>query len=93
MNPTAGADYTVYVHGFDVNGTASFTLFSWQVGSAPAGNMTVSAPTTATIGVTGTIGLSFSGLAPNTKYLGSVAYTTAGVTTTTTPTVVEVNTP
>ena len=36
--------------------------------------MTVTAPATATIGATGTISLSFSGLTAGTKYLGSVAY-------------------
>ena len=36
--------------------------------------MTVAAPTTATIGGTGAINLTFSGLTAATKYLGSVAY-------------------
>jgi hypothetical protein len=74
-DPAAGG-YTVYVHGWGVPppGPATFTLFSWLLGSADAGNMTVTAPATATTGETGTIGLSFNGLAPGTKYLGSVAY-------------------
>lgn len=74
-NPAAGA-YTVYVHGWGVPppGPTTFTLFSWLLGSADAGNMSVTAPATATTGETGTIGLTFSGLAPGTKYLGSVAY-------------------
>ena len=68
-------DYTVYVHGFAVDGDGSpFRLHTWLLGSAAAGNMTVTAPAAATTGVTGTIGLSFSGLTPGTKYLGSVAY-------------------
>ncbi len=32
VNPVAGADYVVYVHGFGVPGTADFTLFSWLLG-------------------------------------------------------------
>ena len=36
--------------------------------------MTVAAPATATIGGTGAINLTFSGLTAATKYLGSVAY-------------------
>jgi hypothetical protein len=36
--------------------------------------MTVSAPPTTTIGGTGAINLSFSGLAAGTKYLGSVVH-------------------
>jgi hypothetical protein len=89
LNPTA-ATYTVYVHGFAVpGGTANFTLFSWQLGSTAAGNMSVSAPATATIGATGTINLTFSGLAAGTKYLGSVAY--SGSTGLPNPTIVRVN--
>ncbi len=52
---------------------ASFTLHHWVLGSTAAGNMSVSAPTSATIGTTGAINLTFSGLAAATKYLGSVA--------------------
>lgn len=75
LNPLAAA-YTVYVHGFAVTGTATFRLFSWLLGSAAAvpSNMAVTAPATATLGSTGTIGLTFSGLVPGTKYLGSVLY-------------------
>ena len=51
LNPAAGT-YTVYVHGFGVTGTANFTLFSWLLGSTAAGNMTVSAPSSATTGAT-----------------------------------------
>lgn len=76
VNPAAGSDYIVYVHGFGVPapGTANFTLFSWLLGSTSEPNMAISAPTTATLGRTGAISLSFSGLVPGTKYLGSVAY-------------------
>jgi len=88
-NPPAGT-YTIYVHGFNVPSTASFTLFHWLLGSASAGNMTVSAPNPVTQGATGTIGLTFSGLAGNTKYLGSVAYSgSAGLPN---PTIVRVDT-
>jgi hypothetical protein len=74
-NPTAAAaNYIVYVHGWGVPGTASFTLFHWLLGTADAGNMTVTAPATATTGERGTITLNFRNLAPGTKYLGSVAY-------------------
>ncbi len=75
VNPAAGK-YTVVVQGFAVPGNsgANFTLFSWALGSASAGNMTVTAPATATTGATGTIGLSFTGLAAGNKYLGAVAY-------------------
>jgi hypothetical protein len=90
LNPTA-ATYTVWVHGFAVPGSASFTLFTWVLGSADAGNMVVSAPSAATLGASDTIFLSFTGLAPATKYLGSVAY--GGVAGLPNPTIVRVDTP
>ncbi|MCI0350063.1 MAG: S8 family serine peptidase, partial [Acidobacteriales bacterium] len=99
--PIQAGTYEIYAHGFNVPGgaTADFTLFTWVLGSASAGNMVVSAPTTATAGTTATIGLTFSGLAPATKYLGSVAYSgTQGtpptaVTGMPNPTIVRVDTP
>ena len=90
VNPPVG-NYTVYVHGFGVPGTANFTLFSWQVGATSLGNMTVTAPAAAVTGANGTINVSFSGLAPGTRYLGSVAY--GGSTGLPNPTIVSVNTP
>ena len=72
-NPAAG-NYTVYVHGFAVAGTSPFTLYTWLLGLEPAGNMTVTAPAAAVTGTSGTVNLTFSGLASGTKYLGSVAY-------------------
>jgi hypothetical protein len=88
LDPAADT-YTVYVHAFNVTGTVNFKLFSWLLGGAPAGNMTVTAPATATLGATGTIGLSFSGLTSGTKYLGSVAY--SGSTGMPNPTIVRVD--
>ena len=70
---------------------ANFTLFSWVLGSTSARNMTVSAPGTATTGTTGTVGLTFSGLASGKKYLGSVAY--GGAPNLPNPTIVRVDTP
>jgi hypothetical protein len=88
LNPPPDT-YTVYVHGFNVTGTANFTLFSWLLGSASAGNMTVSAPASAVLAGTGTINLTFSGLTAGTKYLGSVAY--SGVAGLPNPTIVRVD--
>jgi hypothetical protein len=73
-NPVPG-DYTVYVHGWQTDGAeANYTLFTWLLDTVDAGNMTVSAPSSAVTGASGTISLSFSGLVTATKYLGSVAY-------------------
>jgi subtilisin family serine protease len=91
VNPPAGT-YTARVVGFAVPvGAADFTLFSWTLGSTSAGNMTVAAPATATLGQTGNIGLTFSGLAAKTKYLGSVAY--GGASGMPNPTIVRVDAP
>jgi hypothetical protein len=88
LNPAADT-YTVWVHGFAVTGTANFTLFTWVLDSTDAGNMVVTAPAAATLGTTGVINLTFSGLTPGTKYLGSVAY--SGVAGLPNPTIVRVN--
>jgi hypothetical protein len=59
----ADATYRVWVHGFATDGPDShFTLFDWVLGSAAAGNMTVLAPASATLGTSGTVSLNFSGL-------------------------------
>jgi subtilisin family serine protease len=93
LNPPAGSDYVVYVHGYATAGGAPspFKLYDWLLGTADAGNLTVTAPATAAIGAGGTVSLAFSGLAPATKYLGSVAY--AGVAGLPNPTIVRVDTP
>ena len=83
---------TVYVHGWGLPaGSSPFKLYQWSLGATAAGNMTVSAPATATLGGTGSVSVSFSGLAPATKYLGSVVYDgAAGMPS---PTIVRVDTP
>jgi hypothetical protein len=73
LSPPAGT-YTVVVQGWGVVGSSPFKLHTWLLDSAAVGNMTVTAPATATIGGTGTIDLHFSNLTVGTKYLGSVAY-------------------
>ena len=90
VDPEAGT-YTVVVHGWGVVGSTPFTLHHWLLGSASAGNMTVTAPTSATTGATGTISLGFSGLAAAKRYLGSVAY--AGADGMPDPTIVRIDTP
>jgi hypothetical protein len=79
------------VQGWGVAGSSPFKLHTWLLGSTDAGNMTVTAPAGAVIGATGTIALAFNGLAPATKYLGSVVY--AGAVGLPNPTIVRVDTP
>jgi len=88
LNPAAGT-YTVVVQGWGVVGSTPFKLHAWLLGSADEGNMTVTAPAAATLGETGTISLTFSGLTAGTKYLGSVAY--GGVAGLPNPTIVRVD--
>jgi subtilisin family serine protease len=83
-NPTA-ATYRLFVHGWETDGPdASYSLHSWALGTADAGNLTVTGPATATIGGTGTVNLSWSGLDAGKRYLGAVLYqegaTTHGTT-------------
>ncbi len=88
-NPPAGV-YTVRVDGFAVPvGAASFKLFHWALGSTAAGNMTLTAPASATLGTTGAIGIATSGLTAGTKYLGSVVY--GGVPVPANPTIVRID--
>lgn len=85
----AAATYTVVVQGWGVAGSSPFKLHTWLLGSAAAGNMAVSAPAAATLGASGAVNLSFSGLTAGTKYLGSVAY--SGATGMPNPTIVRVD--
>ena len=72
--PEAG-DWTLIVHGFETDGAdAVFDLFTWLVGDADAGNLTVTAPPSAIVGATDEITVAWSGLAPATRYLGIVGY-------------------
>jgi subtilisin family serine protease len=74
--PAAGANYRLFVHGWETDGPdASYSLHSWALGTADAGNMTVSGPATATIGSSGTVDLSWSGLEAGKRYLGQIRYT------------------
>jgi hypothetical protein len=90
VDPTA-ATYTVVVQGWGVVSSSPFRLHTWLLDNTSAGNMTVSAPASATTGAVGAISLNFSGLAAGTKYLGSVAY--SGVAGLPNPTIVRVDTP
>jgi hypothetical protein len=74
-SPAAGT-YKLYVHGWETDGAdAVYTLFSWLVPTTAAGNMTATSSTsTATVGGTANITVSWSGLTAGTKYLGRLSY-------------------
>jgi len=74
-SPPAG-DYYVFVHGWETDGPdAYYTLFSWAVPATPGStNMTLTAPTAATLGETEAITVNWFGLDAGTKYLGGVSH-------------------
>ena len=74
-NPTGGAiALTVVVQGWGVVGSTPFKLHEWYIGAGPVGNMTVTAPATATTGATGTITVTPAADLPAGMWLGSVVY-------------------
>ena len=72
INPT-GALYRVFIHGFETDGPdANYTLFSWIVPEADAGNLMVTAPSSVTAGNTYPITGTWGGLAAGRVYLGTL---------------------
>ena len=69
--------YVVVVHAYETvgGGNAKGFLFDWIV-EGPAGNMTASGPSTAVLGATGTVDMSWEGLlaGPAQKHLGAVSH-------------------
>jgi subtilisin family serine protease len=74
VNPAAGT-LTLWVHGYAVAKPAtSFQVWTWTVGTADAGNLAVTAPSTAVTGTTGTISVTASPNLASGKWLGTIAY-------------------
>lgn len=70
-------NYTMYVHGWSTGGAElGFTGHSWNIPlTSGTGNLAITdAPTEAVTGETGTIGLSWSGVAPNSTAIGAVSH-------------------
>jgi len=73
-NPAA-ATYRLFVHGWQTDGPdANYSVHAWALGTSDAGNMTATGPAAATTGGSGTVNLSWSGLATGQKYLGAIDY-------------------
>ncbi len=67
--------YLVVIHGFETDGPgARFTLSSWVLGTARAGNMALVAPTKAKLNTQASLRLTFSKLSKGVRYLGAIAY-------------------
>ena len=83
-NPTA-ATYRLFVHGWQTDGPdANYSVHAWALGTSDAGNMTATGPSAATTGGTGTVNLSWSGLAAGQKYFGTILYQDGATTHATT---------
>ena len=76
----ANDTYTMVVHGWSVpNQPLPYTLSFWDVSATPGGSLSVdSAPAAAVIGTTGTVDVSWSGLAAGVRHLGAVSHSDAG---------------
>lgn len=75
-NPADGT-WTVYVHGWSTpGGDSDYDLYSWQISATPGGNLVVdNAPSSATLGTTGTIDVSWTGASLGQWHLGAVSHT------------------
>jgi subtilisin family serine protease len=69
--------WTVWVHGWlTPGGDSDYDMYTWDISQTPGGNLTIdSAPTSATIGATETIDVSWSGAAAGSWHLGAVSHT------------------
>ena len=85
--PGGRGDAQTYVESIANGGFESGSFVGWSV----TGEMSTSLASAPTIGATGAINLTFSGLVAATKYLGSVAY--SGATGMPNPTIVRVDMP
>jgi len=76
VDPDPGFYAVFVIHFATVNPVTDYDLFFWDSGP-DLGNMTVTAPSTVSIG-TETIGVSWSGLTAGVKYLGGVLFGDSG---------------
>jgi hypothetical protein len=76
--------YVLLVHGFETDQVAggpgaNYSLFTWSVGlNDVVGNMNVTAPTTVANGDRVDLQVQWSGLEPDSRYLGAISHTTPG---------------
>jgi subtilisin family serine protease len=78
----AGGRYAVLIHGFQTDEVAggsgaNYQLLAWSFGlNDNQGNMTASGPAFVNAGTTGDVTVNWSGLLPNTIYLGGISHNT-----------------
>ena len=68
--------WTLWVHGWQTAGaSAEYTLYAWIVSATPGGNLSiVSAPTSATLGATESVDVSWTGAGGGEWHLGAVSH-------------------
>jgi hypothetical protein len=69
--------WSVYVHGWSTpGGDSDYDMWSWVISSTPGGSLSVdAAPTSATLGETGTVGISWTGATLGEWHLGAISHT------------------
>ena len=74
VNP-AGGYYAAYVFDYATGaGDTVFALFNFNLDGSDAGNATVTAPASATVGTTGQVQVDWAALTGGTRYLGKIGY-------------------
>lgn len=78
-NPVDG-NWVVYVHGWSApGGDSDYSMYSWLISATPGGNLTIdNAPTTADLGTTQAIDVSWSGAGAGGWHFGAVSHADAG---------------
>jgi hypothetical protein len=68
--------WSVFVHGWSApGGDSDYDMYSWVISATPGGNMSVdAAPAEATLGVTGSIEVSWTGATAGEWHLGAVSH-------------------
>jgi len=76
----ADGTWTLFVQGWAApGGDSDYVLSSWIVSATPGGSLSLdAAPTSATLGATETITVSWTGLTSGTQYLGAVSHADDG---------------
>jgi subtilisin family serine protease len=72
--------WDVYVHGWSSpGGDSDYDMYTWAISATPGGNLNIdSAPTSATLGATEAIDVSWTGATPGQWHLGAVSHADGG---------------
>ncbi|MEX2204428.1 MAG: S8 family serine peptidase [Actinomycetota bacterium] len=76
ISAPADGTWTVYVHGWSTpGGDSDYTMYTWAISETPGGTLTIdSAPSSATLGETGTVEVSWTGATLGQWHLGAVSH-------------------